>query len=288
MYKNAQAKSVKPKQKTETIHQESHGATVNSQLAAQPNKQMTLAGSSKSHPIANLKVHPEMRIASMARLTKNNYSSDYRESFEILAKELKQQRVQVVISLDDEMSKLETKSEPGVSLAAMAKESFAKNGIDYVVEKPFFIRDAYAFPDNAVEDNKKIKNLYMLCQYISDARKYHRGKIIAVHCGAGDGRSGTVKSAYLIFESLGSKDNPYHEEVVKGEKIERVVTKLNDSFLPDVARSWVYPMVKASISKIRILHKDAVERTSDVAMLNAFSEYVSKKTLTTEDARSKK
>lgn len=280
MYKIAQAKSVTQKKKTPSPSQQNSGSYVNSHLATQVNKQLTLSGSSASYPVENLNIHPNMRLASMARPIKNKYSSNYRKSFDILAKQLIHQNVQVLISLDDEMSQLETKSEPGISLADMAKEIFSKNGLDYVVEKPFFIKDAYSFPGNAIEDNKKIKNLYMLCKYISDARKYYKNKVIAVHCGAGDGRSGTVKSAYLIFESLGAKDNTYHDEVTKGTKTERVKTELDDSFSPHAAHSKVYPIVNATVSSIRKSHTAAVERKSDVAMLNAFAEYVSKKTLT--------
>lgn len=280
MYKNAQAKSIIPKIKAPSTSQQSSEAYVNSHLAAQVNKQLTLTGSSISYPVENLNIHPNMKLASMARPTKNKYSSNYRKSFDILAKQLKKQHVQVLISLDDEMSQLETQNEPGVSLADMAKEAFVKNGIDYVVEKPFFIKDAYSFPENISEDNKKIKKLYMLCQYISDARKHYKDKIIAVHCGAGDGRSGTVKSAYLIFESLGVKDNTFHDEVTKSTKTESITTELNDSFSPHLARSMVYPIVNATVSSIRKSHPAAVERKSDVAMLNAFAEYVSKKTLT--------
>lgn len=189
--------------------------------------------------------------------------------------------VGAIISLDKELSQSSTFSATKTSRADDLKLFLNSNNrrIDYIVEKDYFIEDGFKFSKtdtnaNNEKLNKFAKKLDDIVNEIKTQKNRHPGKIITVHCGAGDGRSGMVKSAFEMENLYFKNSLKYKNHIQKQTKTERITTKMSTDFHPESNNNRVYTLVHEAINKIRNKHPHAVERPEDIKVLNKYAEYL--------------
>ncbi|MDL4454967.1 hypothetical protein QRZ34_28670 [Klebsiella michiganensis] len=230
----------------------------------------------------NYKISPDLSLASMARPSKNII--DWQQDVGLFINDLQSQRVKVLISLDDQLSTQKLPS--GDVKADYLRDRLRQNGIDYIVETKNFIEDGYTFPadvDISVPGpyRQQVEQLADLVTLINDRRAAVKNAssndVVAVHCGAGDGRSGTVKSAVMIEKLLCEQPQKYRQGVIdniKGQDInDKIHTDINED-LSDIldVDNEVYDVVRDAVKTVRgAPHDNAVERMSDVNLLMGYA-----------------
>ncbi|WP_157967997.1 RHS repeat protein [Edaphovirga cremea] len=225
----------------------------------------------------NYREHKAIRLASMSRdFSKFTSFLEPQSIVKIteFATNLKKAKVNILISLDMSLTKS--------NKADQMVEILHGHGIKYVVEKQFFILDAFSFPSYSPQkDNERIHDLHAVVKYIISAQSENKNSIIGMHCGDGDGRSGVVKSAYIIYKYLNNSDpknisrvSNYQQEIIKENMPGVIKTEKDSSFKSFKAESKAYSVVQEAIKIIRKEHPEAVERVADVAFLNAYAKFV--------------
>jgi len=85
---------------------------------------------------------------------------------------------------------------------------------------------------------------------------------VAIHCGAGDGRSGTVKSAYVLDKII--------TDLRQKDELSNTLTNI-DTHYNQHENTTVIESVSDAITTVRNEgHREAVERSEDVYALQAF------------------
>lgn len=125
-----------------------------------------------------------------------------------------------------------------------------KLGIEHINEETFYIEDFFG---NGELPRNKLKNITNLIKgYESE------GKKVAIHCGAGDGRSGMVKSAYLLSKLPQLNGIPSNNT-------------FTDTHYDSTDYTKAAKEVHDAINEVRNHgHKNAVERPEDVYALQSF------------------
>lgn len=230
--------------------------------------------------IHNYHEHPSLGLASIARPTHKGKPREFESNMNMLGDELKQLNVVTLLSLDNEMSDDIFDPVAGISEADKATQLLYAKGISYVVDQQYFVTDCYDFPSfNLADDDTFIATLDGIVQWILAEMARNPHTMLAIHCGAGDGRSGVVKSACLIAQGLKNGNSSYHQGITAVDMSAMVDTELNDSFDNVHAKTGSYKIVDDAVRNIRTVHGEAVERPSDVAMLNSYAEYYSQRVL---------
>ncbi|WP_299494863.1 dual specificity protein phosphatase family protein [uncultured Shewanella sp.] len=130
------------------------------------------------------------------------------------------------------------------------KAILAQKNISHVNEKAFHIED---FFDKGELPKNKLMDIVTQINELES-----KGQKVAIHCGAGDGRSGTVKSAYLLEKML-------MEQIDKNTLTNETAT-IETHY--DGNTTTVNKAVVDCILKVRSDgHEAAVERTEDVLAL---------------------
>ncbi|MFJ2991300.1 dermonecrotic toxin domain-containing protein [Pandoraea sp. NPDC087047] len=170
------------------------------------------------------------------------------------AEYLKNNNIKAIISLDDSLAKVKN-----LGQAKILKDEFDKNGIEWFFDKNYFITDFFDATNSPGADQ-----LARTVGLMETLRYKYPGSNIMVHCGFGDGRSGTVKSAFVMHRNFLGKTN--HPSVKSADVVPADVH-------PPV-QVKAYPLVSDAINDIRQTHLGAVEREEDVQLLNEFFEYM--------------
>ena len=207
-------------------------------------------GGKGGHPVNlyNFKVNAKYGIASSER---PGYNSPFDPGE--YAKLLRKNKVKALISLDDNLAR------PGNhGQVKILDDEFHNNGIEWVLDKNHFIVDFFT--------SKNTPGAAQLAQTVS-LMEHLRGKYpggnIMVHCGYGDGRSGTVKSAFAMHSLFKGKG---HHAKIKSDGVVPM-----DPQGPPVA---TYKLVADAVRDIRKSHPGAVERPDDIQLLNQYFEYL--------------
>ncbi|MFN1150120.1 hypothetical protein [Serratia liquefaciens] len=228
----------------------------------------------------NYRPTEDLSMASMARPLETQRDRDYWVG-EVpqFIDDLIDQRVKVLFSLDDELRHEILPS--GVAKDHYLKQQLEQSGIEYVIEPQNAIEDGYSFGTNtdftqlAAGDKAKVTQIASLVDQINIKRQANPDHVVAVHCGAGDGRSGTVKSAVMIKKLLDEKPELYRQGVVADNKKAVIHTDVPEDFSYPIgysgADNQAYKVVADAINEVRKTHVNAVERVSDVNLLNAYA-----------------
>ncbi|WP_299004198.1 dual specificity protein phosphatase family protein [uncultured Shewanella sp.] len=142
-----------------------------------------------------------------------------------------------------------------ISIDAFAPEGLTAElnikGIEHINEATYFIEDF--FSQGALPKNK-------LSDIVDKIREYEsQGQNVAIHCGAGDGRSGTVKSAYMLDKIVTEHSQSNNLSNEQGT----VNTHYYQTDITQVAKS-----VSDAVLAVRSEgHHRAVERPEDVYAL---------------------
>lgn len=141
----------------------------------------------------------------------------------------------------------------------------SENKINIFLYEDFLIKDA--FNENELPPEKIDRIVSSVLNKI-----YQDNERISIFCGAGNGRSGVIKAACLLatFTPETILSNPMKKNF-------EVVTKLNDEFKHEMNKTLAYPLIANVIDTIREGHPAAIERVSDVKVLNKYYEYFVKK-----------
>ncbi|WP_440974374.1 phosphatase domain-containing putative toxin [Pseudomonas koreensis] len=219
---------------------------------------MAVDSLSPSHPvmanssaIENFRVDRANNLASMARPTNSDLNA------EKFAENLKSQGVKAVISLDSRM--MDKKQDSAYKAAMHAVR------IRYTSEKAYFIEDFFTA---GLSTQPSIAQIDKTIRRIEELKAQYPDGIVAVHCGAGDGRSGTVKSAFIMKQFLNGNADNYRED---HEMNDVSTTKYDEE---DEKRTSSYRLVRDAIDYIRVSHPHAVERPDDVILLNKYAEFL--------------
>ena len=207
-----------------------------------------------SSPIQNFNLNQADNLASMARPTNTNLTATE------FADNLKAQGVKAVISLDRRM--MDNGEDAGYKTAMEAVR------IRYTSEEAYFIEDFFTAGESS---QPSIAQIDKTVQRIDELQARYPQGIIAVHCGAGDGRSGTVKSAFIMKKFLESNADVYRED---HEAADVTRTKYDEE---DAKHTSSYRLVRDAIDYIRMSHPHAVERPDDVMLLNKYAEFLMNK-----------
>ncbi|CAI1562130.1 hypothetical protein [Serratia entomophila] len=216
-----------------------------------------------------------LSMASMARPEQKSGSwGDFINS-------IKGDDVKVLFSLDNSLS---TKKMNTKSMAHMAQDSYLKqqlndNGIEYVIDPKNAIEDGYIIAADADFTQPglardQVEQIASLVKQINIKRTENPDGVVAVHCGAGDGRSGTVKSAVMIHKLLREHPELYRDDVVKNNKGLKISSHMSNSFGREHVDNPAYGVVVYAINAVRVTHEHAVERVSDVNLLNAYARFL--------------
>lgn len=216
-------------------------------------------------------------MASMARPSKN--INDWGQDVPLFINDLQTQRVKVLFSLDDQLSfEMHTS---GVAKDRYLQQQLQQSHIEYVIDPQNAIEDGYTFAANAdftqpgpVRD--QVMQIKSLIDQINARRAANPNDVVAVHCGAGDGRSGTVKSAVMIEKLLREQPGRYRQGVADDNKqLASIHTEISED-LNDLidADNPAYEVVADAINAVRATHPNAVERMSDVNLLNAYARFL--------------
>lgn len=200
--------------------------------------------------IENINVNPESRVASMGRPNKNYKNGGEMDRF---VKEVKKAGITSLFALDDGMAK---------SGGDALKMKFSQSGINYISERNTWIKDFFKYSDGTQPTSKHIDGIVNLMRNAANGND----GIVAVHCALGDGRSGLVKAAFIMKNAFISGGS-----VQLGEKSFSVSPSIKNQN-PVMS----YKLAHDIIQEIRIIHKKAVERPDDIAVLNEYAEYLSK------------
>jgi hypothetical protein len=222
----------------------------------------------------NYQPTPALSMASMARPSYKIYDWGGRD-VQLFINDLQAQRVKVLFSLDDRLSG-ETLSS-GKPKDSYLKERLKQSDIEYVIEPKNAIEDGYSFEADADftqpgPARRQVEQIKSLVDQINSKRQANPNDVVGVHCGFGDGRSGTVKSAVMIDKLWREQPGRYRQGVVDDNKPALIHTSishsLNNEFEFD---NKVYQVVADAIDIVRKTHANAVERMDDVNLLNAYA-----------------
>ncbi|WP_124649168.1 hypothetical protein [Burkholderia stagnalis] len=196
---------------------------------------------------------------------KNNIGGNVaEENYEKLVAEfsdmLSKRNVKVLISLDGEMHYDKKTDEWSRQLG--------RNGIEFISDEKYFINDFFTKGNNgllgpAAPTAEQIKDTVNL---IKAKKKKYPGSLIAVHCGAGDGRSGMVKSAVAMEDLYNNRRRGVYQNDRKGAvDVMTKYEKYPEEYQP------AYRLVDDGVKEIRKTHGHAVERSEDVEVLNEYA-----------------
>lgn len=133
-------------------------------------------------------------------------------------------------------------------------EKLASKGISHVNEDKFHIEDFFGkgeLPQNKLKD---------IVNKITEHENL--GLKVAIHCGAGNGRSGTVKSAYILDKII--------TDLRQKDELSNTLTNI-DTHYNQHENTTVIGSVSDAITTVRNEgHREAVERSEDVYALQDF------------------
>lgn len=169
-----------------------------------------------------------------------------------------------------------------VSLAGNYKKQFENAGMD----PKFYTSDTTAVYDwfnTPYKEGNEIKPEVYDAVYEAVVAAQKEGKKIAIHCGAGDGRTGTALSSLklreLLEEAYNKNPKDFNSEQNKSEEI-HMHHGVNGSLGGNVK---VTPLVKQAIEEVRtksvnadgsIGHHDSVESRNDVETLMLYEKHL--------------
>ncbi|MFA1241214.1 hypothetical protein ACCC84_23200, partial [Serratia odorifera] len=221
----------------------------------------------------NYQPPPALSMASMARPSNKIY--DWGRDVQLFINDLQTQRVKVLFSLDDRLSG-ETLSS-GKPKDSYLKERLKQSDIEYVIEPKNAIEDGYSFEADADftqpgPARRQVEQIQSLVDQINTKRQVNPNYVVGVHCGFGDGRSGTVKSAVMIDKLWREQPGRYRQGVVDDNKPALIHTSISHSLDNEFEfDNKVYQVVADAIDTVRKTHVNAVERMDDVNLLNAYA-----------------
>lgn len=225
----------------------------------------------------NYQPTPALSMASMARPSKN--INDWGRDVPLFINDLQTQRVKVLFSLDDQLSfDMHT---PGVARDRYLKQQLKQSDIEYVIDPKNAIEDGYTFAADADFTQPglardQVEQIASLVGQINTQRGANPNDVVAVHCGAGDGRSGTVKSAVMIEKLWREQPGRYRQGVVDDNKqLATIHTEISENLdAISGVDNPAYEVVADAINSVRATHLNAVERMSDVNLLNAYARFL--------------
>jgi len=222
----------------------------------------------------NFQPTPELSMASMARPSYKMV--DWEEGVGQFIDDLETQRVKVLFSLDDHLRGELLPS--GMPKDRYLKEQLNQRGIDYVIEPRNAIKDGYDFAVDADFTQPgparlQVEQIQSLVDQINLRRAaVEADDVVAVHCGYGDGRSGTVKSAVMIHKMWHENPGRYLQDLADNKKPALIRTELSDSLGEELKfDNPAHQLVADAINSVRKTHENAVERIPDVNLLNAYA-----------------
>lgn len=232
--------------------------------------------------VRNYHIHPKLSVVSMARPTKNyeraiplaaggilswGERAVWQAAMNIFAEEAAKGGFAVLISLDEALEK--SFFSENMTETAMLNATLAKKNITYISDARFYFPDYFKMGENLLNDRIFLDKLVATVELIMGEKKKNPDRLVGIHCAAGDGRSGMVKTALYLKGKLTRRSNIGN----KSEKVEFILCDADHRFYPQHIDT--YPIVKRAIEKIREEHPSAVERPEEVALLNLFIERLS-------------
>lgn len=138
--------------------------------------------------------------------------------------------------------------------------------------------EVYDWYDTPFEKTKRISPAVYDAIYLAAKKAQDKGKKIAIHCGAGDGRTGTALASLKLREIL---DDEYSKNNINFDNPPNMTEQIHTEFggLKDGAgcNVNVTPFVKKAIEKIRSFDKPghhSVESPNDVATLIMYERHL--------------
>lgn len=166
-----------------------------------------------------------------------------------------------------------------MSQAQQLKEALQANGITYISPQTSlldcFMDGEYQYSDeNEVQNNKALTQFNALLLKISQESAAHPQANILVCDSAGNGVSGLLKGALELKNQLEDQaDDNFIQEISDKKPAAKVTTVIEDNFSASNAQDNVtYRAVQHAINMVRDTHPGAIERPSDVRLLNAYAE----------------
>ncbi len=194
----------------------------------------------------------------------NQYGTNQNQGLLDFSDTLQSENVKVLVSLDDSMH-----GKP--VLMNNLRQELARNNIILVSDPQYFINDFFSMGWSGKVVSSQYKppgadQIKRTVDLINHYKQLYPNSLIAVHCGAGDGRSGMIKSA-VAMEDLYKKPRSVYQNDRKSSrfKVRTQYEQRPPEFQP------AYRLVQDGIAEIRKSHGGAVERSEDVEALNEYA-----------------
>lgn len=210
-------------------------------------------------------------------------------SIDQLVDGLKDKDIRTIISLD---KKMDAPCPPGTANAGPTQAAtFARKldgiGIKYIADKDNYFEEGFDFPVAVqVYNTLMLGKVDRLVTLIKNEQQNAPGKVVVVHGGSGNGSAGVVKGAVLVEKYLREDRQQYRKDIEKKQPEAKTNVLANDNYiyysepdasLPSQHEIDVYKVVKRAIEETRQDHPKAIERRSDIKLLNAYAEYLVEK-----------
>lgn len=216
-------------------------------------------------------------------------NSRWGASIDKLVDELKDKDIRTIISLDKKMDAPcpAGTTNAGPTQAATFARKLEGIGIKYIADKDNYFEEDLDFPVAVqVYNTLMLGKIDRLVTLIKNEQQNAPGKVVVVHGGSGNGSAGVIKGAVLVEKYLREELQQYRKDIEKKQPEAKANVLANDNYIyysdPEASQSSqhtidVYKVVKRAIEETRQDHPKAIERRSDIKMLNAYAEYMVEK-----------
>jgi tRNA A-37 threonylcarbamoyl transferase component Bud32 len=172
----------------------------------------------------------------------------------------------------------DTSAQLSMAQARKLKEALQEKGISYISTQTtlldcFMDGEYHYSSENVAENRNTLSQFNALIRKIEQESTAHPQANIMVCDNAGDGISGLLKSAIELKKQLEDQPNNFNHEIMDKKPTAKITTVISDNFsAASTQDNATYLIVQQAINTVRDDHPGAIERPSDVRLLNAYAE----------------
>ncbi|WP_455871811.1 hypothetical protein [Serratia proteamaculans] len=161
----------------------------------------------------------------------------------------------------------------------LLKEELRNKGITYIskstVSYKMFMNENFHYPTgNVSNDAKMVTELDEMVSAFNRGIAINRNSNIMVCDSSGNGIPGILKSAIEMRRLLDENSDEFSQEILDKKPSTEITTAIKDDFSSVNSQdNAAYSVTQQSINNVRDEHPTAIERPSDVALLNAYADY---------------